>query len=126
MINRVSRYNVQVLGLAEHGLNFAKDKASFTLPNMFEREMSVPVQVTAAFNTSDNPTGNVQGGTAILTFDDFTQYAQDYGVDPRGLGCWSISLHKLSKPVMLVKLVLKVWEQHISSISTTYKIMIFR
>ncbi len=118
MINRVSRYNVQVLGLAEHGLNFAKDKASFTLPNMFEREMSVPVQVTAAFNNSDNPTENVQ--------DDFTQYAQDYGVDPRGLGCWSISLHKLSKPVMLVKLVLKVWEQHISSISTTYKIMIFR
>ncbi len=60
---------------------------------MFEREMSVSVQGSAAFNTWEDPTGNhVQGGTAILNFDDFTQYAQDYWVDPRGLGRWSWTL----------------------------------
>ncbi len=85
----INKYDVDMVGIGEPGINFANLPRSETLANFFDTE--VELRSVSAFNVTENPpTDHQQGGASILVTNTLLPYAKKSGTDFRGLGryCW--------------------------------------
>ena len=83
-----NRYDADMWGIGEHGINGQRRPASETMASYFDTEVNL--RSVSSFNTTEKPKGHYQpGGTAIVATNTLCGHIKNTGVDFRKLGRWS-------------------------------------